>query len=104
MTKMGTGLDTNNEGKRVDIIITEHAKFEADRRNITEKLIKSAVETPQQKLSSRNSRVIVQNKYFDEIEDKEMILRIVGTESAKEFKVITVYKTSKINKYWKEGG
>ncbi len=88
----------------MDVIITEHAKFEASRRNISEELIKSIVEAPQQKLSSRKGRVIVQNKYLDEVEDKEMILRIVGTESTEEFKVITVYKTSKIDKYWKKEG
>jgi len=104
MTKTGNGLDTNNEGKRVDVIVTEHAKFEADRRNIPEELIKSVVEVPQQKLSSKKGRVIVQKKYYDETEGKEMILRVVGIESVEEFRVITVYKTSKIDKYWKEGG
>ena len=97
-------MNAKDGGMGVDVVITEHAQFEASRRNIPEELIKSAVETPQQKLSSRKGRVIVQNKYFDEVENKEMILRIVGTESAGEFKVITVYKTSKIDKYWKKGG
>jgi len=88
----------------VNIIITEHAKFEASRRNIPEELIRSVIENPQQKLPSQKGRVIVQSKYNDEEEDKEMILRVIGVASAEDFKVITVYKTSKINKYWKEGG
>jgi hypothetical protein len=88
----------------VKIIITEHAMFEANRRNIPEELIRSAIKNPLQKLSSKKRRVIVQNKYHDETEGKEMILRIIGMESAGEFKVITVYKTSKIDKYWKKGG
>lgn len=98
------GLDADDEGMRVDVIITEHAKFESGRRNIPEELIKSVVEVPQQKLSSKKGRVIVQKKYYDETEGKEMILRVVGIESVDEFRVITVYKTSKIDKYWKEGG
>ena len=88
----------------MNIIITEHAKFEASRRNIPEELIRSVIENPQQKLPSQKGRVIVQSKYNDEEEDKEMILRVIGVASAEDFKVITVYKTSKINKYWKEGG
>lgn len=33
-----------------------------------------------------------------------MLLRIIGEESFDVFRVITVYKTSKIDKYWiKEG-
>ena len=88
----------------MNIIITEHAKFEASRRNIPEELIRSVIENPQQKLPSQKGRVIVQSKYNDEEEDKEMILRVIGVASSEDFKVITVYKTSKINKYWKEGG
>ena len=88
----------------MNIIITEHAKFEASRRNIPEELIRSVIENPQQKLPSQKGRVIVQSKYNDEKEDKEMILRVIGIASVEDFKVITVYKTSKIDKYWKEGG
>ena len=86
------------------IIITEHAKFEADRRNISEELLKTVVEVPQQKLSSKKRRVILQNRYYDETEGKEMLLRVIGIEVAEGFKVITVYKTSKIDKYWQKGG
>jgi hypothetical protein len=46
----------------------------------------------------------VQNKYYDSVEGKEMLLRIVGIETSEKFNVITVYKTSKIAKYWVEGG
>lgn len=82
------------------VTITGHAKFEADRRNIPEELIRSVVERPQQKLPSKKGRIIIQNKYHDEFEGKEMLLRIVGLEENEEFNVITVYKTSKIDKYW----
>src|SRR3972149_12157007 len=98
------GWALKNRSKGVNIIITDHAKFEAGRRNISEELIRSVIENPQQKLPSQKGRVIVQSKYNDEKEDKEMILRVIGIASVEDFKVITVYKTSKINKYWKEGG
>ncbi len=35
-------------------------------------------------------------------ENKEMLLRIIGEESENTFHVVTIYKTSKIEKYWKE--
>ena len=87
----------------MEIILAEHAIFEATRRNIEEALIRSMVLNPQQKLPSKKGRVIVQGIYHDQSENKEMILRIVGKETGDSFKVITVYKTSKIKKYWKEG-
>lgn len=82
------------------VTLTNHAQFEAKRRNVTEELIKSVVTNPQQKLSSKKERVIIQNRYYDDIENKEMLLRVIGVESTEEFKVVTVYKTSKIEKYW----
>ncbi|MBI3754029.1 MAG: DUF4258 domain-containing protein [Deltaproteobacteria bacterium] len=86
------------------IIITGHGRFEAARRNIPEGLIKSVIENPQQKLFSKKGRIILQNKYHDETEGQEMLLRVIGIESSNEFKVITAYKTSKIDKYWVKGG
>ncbi len=83
------------------IIITKHADFEAERRGIKEELIKAVVENPQQKASSKKGRVIVQSKYYDEEINKEMLLRVVGIETQDKFEVVTVYKTSKISKYWK---
>ena len=86
------------------VIITNHAVFEAIRRGITEELISSVVNSPQQKLPSKKGRVILQNKHFDKASNKEILLRVIGTETADVFTVITVYKTSRISKYWMEGG
>ena len=86
------------------IIFTNHARFELQSRSISEDDVLSAVKSPQQKLSGKKGRVIIQNKYYDNIEKKEMLLRIIGTYSGDNFKVITVYKTSRVKKYWIEGG
>ena len=88
----------------MEVVIKGHAGFEAERRDISEKLIKFVVKNPQQKLPSKKGRVIVQNKYYDEVEKKEMLIRIIGLETSEKFNVVTVYKTSKISKYWIEGG
>ena len=45
----------------------------------------------------------MQNKYYDKDEGKDMLLRIIGSEKGDVFEVITVYKTSKIEKYWSGG-
>lgn len=86
------------------IIITDHALFEAVRRGIAEESIISVINNPQQKLPSKKGRVILQNKYFDKATNKEMLLKVIGTETAEGFTVITVYKTSRISKYWTERG
>ncbi len=87
----------------MEVVIKEHAGFEAERRGIAEEFIKFVVKNPQQKLPSKKGRVIVQNKYYDQAEKKEMLIRVIGIETSERFDVITVYKTSKISKYWMEG-
>ena len=39
--------------------------------------------------------------YYDRKYNKQMLLRIVGEELDDIFHVITVYRTSKIEKYWR---
>ena len=84
----------------MEVIIKRHAIFEAERRGISAEFIILAVDNQQQKLNSKKGRVIVQNKYYDKTEKKEMLIRVIGFETSEKFEVITVYKTSKINKYW----
>ena len=85
------------------IIISDHAFFEAKRRDISEELIRALIKNPQQKVYSKKGRVILQNKYYDIFKKKEILLRVVGIEKDAQFRVITVYNTSKIEKYWLKG-
>lgn len=80
-----------------------HALFEMSRRSISDRQVEEVVRKPQQELRSSKGRVILQNKYYDKIVEKEMILRVIGNRGSDSFKVVTVYKTSKVEKYWKEG-
>lgn len=89
---------------RKKIQLTEHAKFEIRRRRINEKLIKEIVLNPSQFSELKRGRQICQAKYFDEFVQKEMLLRVITEETPSGIKVITAYKTSKVDKYWKKRG
>lgn len=82
------------------LIITGHARFEAQRRDIDLDLILSIVEKPQQKIPSIRNRTVFQSKYYDKIVDKDMLLRVIVEPAGAILKVVSVYKTSKIDKYW----
>ena len=84
------------------IIFSEHALFEIEFRKIKKEDVERIIKHPLQKIPSRKNRIIMQGRYYDDIENKEMLLRIIGEESENAFHVITIYKTSKIEKYWKE--
>ncbi len=84
------------------IIFSEHALFEIELRKIKKEEINRVIHKPMQKIPARKNRIIMQGIYYDTIEQKEMLIRIIGEEMKNAFHIITVYKTSKIEKYWKE--
>jgi alpha-D-ribose 1-methylphosphonate 5-triphosphate synthase subunit PhnI len=84
------------------VIFSDHAKLEMERRQIDKSLAESVVNDPQQELSSGKDRIILQSKYLNRREHKELLLRIIGRRIESGFFVLTAYKTSKIAKYWKK--
>jgi hypothetical protein len=84
----------------MNILFTEHAKFEIERRQIKEDDLKELINQPHQRISTKKGRVIFQKKYFDTIIKKEMLLRVIGKKERGKFVVITAYKTSRVKKYW----
>lgn len=87
----------------MDIVITNHAKFEAQRRQVDLELVSDTARNPQQKVPSQKNRIICQRKYYDKIGGKEMLLRVITEQSGTMIKVISVYRTSKVDKYWRTG-
>jgi hypothetical protein len=63
-------------------------------------MVSSTIANPQQTVASKRSRVIFQSKCHDRIENKEMLLRVIVEPEGGVLKVISVYRTSKIDKYW----
>lgn len=84
----------------MNILITEHAEFEMQRRQVPLNLVQRVVEDPEQIVPSRKGRLIYQSRFFDEQEDKEMLLRVILDIEGDDFWVVTVYKTSRIEQYW----
>jgi len=87
----------------VNIVITEHARFEAKRRHIDLELILSTARNPQQEIPGKKNRVIRQSKYYDKINGREMLLRVIAEQAPGVLKIISVYRTTKIEKYWMTG-
>ena len=84
-------------------VFSEHALFEMKRRGIEKESVKEVVERPQQEIPSRNNKIILQSKYLNGLQNKEMLLRVIGRKSGKDILIITAYKTSRIERYWQKG-
>ena len=83
-----------------DYIITKHAQFELKRRDIKEELIRSALREPGQSFEVRKGRIVVQSRIV--MENKLYLIRIFVDIERHPAEVVTVYRTSKIEKYWRK--
>jgi len=80
------------------IRFSDHARFEMRRRGIRKPEVIRTILQPGQVLSSIKGRKIYQSLIGP---SNVLLLRVVVKEVPGAYDVITVYKTSKIAKYWR---
>ena len=80
---------------------SQHAAEEAERRKIHRNLIESVLASPQQIVEEYNGMKAFQSQ-MDFGEGKTYLLRALVNDTVTPNIVVTVYKTSKIKKYWRE--
>ena len=85
--------------------ISAHAKFQMKRRRISEDVLDTILKAPEQVMDSVAGRKIFQSRFsFSEKgETKQYLVRVVVDLSADPPKVVTVYRASRVDKYWREG-
>jgi hypothetical protein len=79
--------------------LSNHVQREMDRRGIPRAVVESVLAAPAQKVPEHGDVVCYQSKV--EINQKPYLVRVMVNERATPPKVVTVYRTSKISKYWK---
>jgi Domain of unknown function (DUF4258) len=79
--------------------LSNHVQQEMDRRGIPLAVVESVLAAPAQKVPEHGDVVCYQSKV--EINQKPYVVRVMVNETARPPKVVTVYRTSKISKYWK---
>ena len=81
---------------------TEHAPFEMARRGVTEEAVRAVLERPEQRLAMRPGRDVVQSRVGLGAPAKTYLLRVIIDITVHPAAVVTVYRTSKIAKYWSD--
>ena len=79
--------------------LSDHVREEIARRRIPLTAVESVLQSPQQKVPEHGDVMCYQSKI--EINRKEYLVRVMVNEAVTPAKVVTVYRTSKIRKYWK---
>ena len=77
---------------------TPHARDEMERRGIPELLVRSVLAKPDQIADSENQRQVLQS--LVEMDGKPYLLRVI-VERGNPHVVVTVYRTSRIDRYWR---
>ena len=85
----------------LDFVFTEHALTEMARREIAEEDVKDVLANPEQTELVRDGRAVYQARRMLNDPPKTYLLRVFIDIDPKPPYVVTVYRTSKIEKYWR---
>ena len=80
--------------------LSRHALEELERRGISRDLLEQVLQNPQQVLPERDGKKIYQSQ-VEFVGSKLFLLRAIVNDAVEPAVVVTVYRTSKIEKYWR---
>ncbi|MBS3936044.1 MAG: DUF4258 domain-containing protein [Sulfuritalea sp.] len=82
----------------MDFVLTDHARLEALRRQIPLEWIEATLTQPEQIVVGTNGRKVFQSRVITE--GRTYLVRLIVEDRHQPPVVVTVYRTSKIEKYW----
>ena len=82
--------------------ITDHARFEMERRGISEAEISSVLATPEQVEMVRPGRAVFQSRLAYGGQGQLYLLRVFVDVDRRPAAVVTTYRTSRIERYWRQ--
>ena len=84
------------------ICFTDHVREQMRARGISAEIVVGVIENPQQRVAASKGRSAYQSRYFDPVEQTDMLMRAIVEPRGADLVVVSVYKTSRIAKYWLE--
>jgi hypothetical protein len=82
-----------------DYILTPHAASEMRRRGISETVVAEVLRGPEQRAPIRAGRDVLQSRRA--FQGKLYLVRVFVDTDRTPVEVVTVYRTSKMDKYWR---
>ena len=84
-----------------DFIITPHAMFQMARRGLTRDIVARVLAEPGQRHEIRTGRVVVQSQLMLGTPAREYLVRVFVDVDRRPPAVVTAYRTSRVEKYWR---
>ena len=82
-----------------DYIVTPHAAIEMRHRAIDEAIVAQVLANPEQRLQTRTGRDVLQSRI--DFAGRIFLVRVFVDVDRSPPEVVTAYRTSKIEKYWR---
>lgn len=82
-------------------VITPHALFEMKRRRLSEEVVGKVLADPDQRIEVRPGRHVLQSRVS--MKGRTYLVRVFVDIEATPAEVVTAYRTSKVEKYWRNG-
>ena len=84
-----------------EIRVTDHAREEARRRGIPGEVILDVARHPEQVVPGYGGREVRQSRVAFPPQNQLYLVRVITEMDGAAFRVVTVYRTSQIAKYWR---
>lgn len=81
-------------------MLSEHARSQAARRGLSEAQVLAVARAAEQRIEVRPGREIRQSRITEPGSGKLYLVRVVVDSGPEGGTAVTVYRTSKIDKYW----
>jgi hypothetical protein len=85
----------------MNLVLTEHSRLAAVRRGVDEATVRSVTLAPEQVVPVRPGREVRQSRVRFPPGPGVYLVRVIVDVTAQAEIVVTVYRTSKIDKYWR---
>jgi len=86
----------------MNYIFTEHLMLEMKRRGLTMEIVEFVLKLPEQRFELRKGRHVFQSRIVMDDPERPYLIRVFVDVDRDPFEVVTVYRTSKIEKYWRD--
>lgn len=83
-------------------MVTPHAAFEMRRRGVNTDVVQQVLSRPEQRLDVRPGRVVLQSRFTIGEPARVYLIRVFVDMDRHPAEIVTVYRTSKVAKYWQE--
>lgn len=81
---------------------TYHALFEMKRRGLTKGVVSKVVENPEQQGETGQGRIVLQSRVPMDVPERLFLVRVFVDIDRRPPEIVTAYRTSKIEKYWRK--